>query len=116
MILAGDFNVAPEDRDVFDPDHWQETVICHKDARAGLQTVVDFGLHDTLRLYTQEPNIYTYWDYQQLAFPKNNGLRIDHIFVTQPLVPYCKKAWVDRESRKGTQPSDHAPFLAQFEK
>ncbi len=114
LMIGGDFNVAPDDRDVYNPEGWKDSVICHKDARAGLADIFSFGLYDTLRLYTQDPNIYTYWDYQQLAFPKNLGLRIDHILITKPLVPLCKKAWVDRESRKGEKPSDHAPYVVEF--
>src|SRR5262249_31710215 len=70
LLLCGDFNVAPEDRDVHDPEVWKETVICHADARGALCEVMGFGLKDALRVMRQEPGLYTYWDYQMLAFPK----------------------------------------------
>lgn len=111
LLLGGDFNVAPGDRDVYDPEGWRETVICHAAARQALSQVVDFGLVDTLRHLEPTAQIYTYWDYRMLAFPKNLGLRIDHIFCTQPLLERCLSARVDREARKGEKPSDHAPLL-----
>lgn len=114
LLLCGDFNIAPDDRDVYDPAGWQDTVICHRDARAAFQALLGLGLHDTLRLRSEEPGIYTYWDYRQLAFPKNMGLRIDHVLCSAPLAPRCAEAFVDRQARKGKQPSDHAPFCVRF--
>ena len=116
LIIAGDFNVAPEDRDVYDPIGLKESVICRRDAREAFSQVLKFGLCDALRLHTQEDNMYTYWDYQQLAFPKNNGLRIDHVLVTETLSGACRKVWIDRNERKGTKPSDHVPLVAYFER
>lgn len=114
LVLCGDYNVAPDDRDVYDPPGWADTVICHPEVRAGFQRLLDFGLSDALRLRNQQAGLYTYWDYRQLAFPKNQGLRIDHILCTAPLAARCLDAQVDRQARKGKQPSDHAPFLARF--
>lgn len=114
LVVAGDFNIAPDDRDVYNPISWQDTVICHPKARGAFQEVIKFGLHDALRLYTQDAGIYTYWDYRQLAFPRNMGLRIDHIFVTKPLADRCVEVKVDRDARKGEKPSDHAPLMATF--
>jgi exodeoxyribonuclease-3 len=111
LLLCGDWNVAPADRDVYDPVGWQDSVICHPQARAGLQTVLDFGLFDSLRQLEPTAPIYTYWDYRMLSFPKNLGLRIDHIFGTESLRGRCLAARVDREARKGEKPSDHAPLL-----
>jgi exodeoxyribonuclease-3 len=111
LLLCGDWNVAPDDRDVYDPVGWQDSVICHSDARKGLHQVLDFGLFDTLRQLEPTAPIYTYWDYRMLSFPKNLGLRIDHIFASEPLRQRCVAVRVDRDARKGEKPSDHAPLL-----
>jgi exodeoxyribonuclease-3 len=115
LVLCGDFNVAPEDRDVARPDEWRGTVLCHEDARAALGAVVGWGLVDAIRLHHTGEGPYTWWDYRMLGFPKNNGLRIDHILVTRPLAERCREAYVVRDERKGKLPSDHAPVVAVFE-
>jgi exodeoxyribonuclease III len=112
LALVGDFNVAPEDRDVYDPVLWEGRVLCSDAERRALAAVVDWGLSDAIRLHHDEPGLYTWWDYRQLAFPKKRGLRIDHIYLTAPLAARCTDAFVDREARKGKLPSDHAPVLA----
>lgn len=114
LLLCGDFNVAPEARDVARPEEWEGTVLCHPEARAALQRLVDWGLRDTFRLHHAEGGFYSWWDYRQLGFPKNNGLRIDHVFATAPMAARCRAASIDREERKGKQPSDHAPVMAEF--
>ncbi len=111
LALCGDFNVAPEDRDVHDPALWADTVLCHPEVRAALAHVAAFGLVDAVRLHHPEAGLFSWWDYQQLAFPKGRGLRIDHVFVTQPLVARVQGSAVDREERKGKLPSDHAPVV-----
>ena len=112
LVLAGDFNVAPEDRDVARPDEWRDSVLCHADARAAFRAIVEWGLIDTIRLHHHADGPYTWWDYRMLGFPKNNGLRIDHILVTPELSRRCREAYVVRDERKGKQPSDHAPVVA----
>jgi exodeoxyribonuclease-3 len=114
LVLCGDYNIAPGDLDVYDPEGWRDTVICHHDARQALANIVAFGLHDALRHIEPTAKIFSYWDYRQLAFPKNQGLRIDHLFCTAPLIERCVAARVDRDARKGEKPSDHAPVLATF--
>ncbi len=114
LILCGDLNVAPEDRDVARPDEWKDTVLCHPDARAALRRILDWGLVDTFRLHHEEAGFYSWWDYRELGFPRNNGLRIDHILATPASPKRCRAASIDREARKGKQPSDHAPVLAVF--
>ena len=114
LALCGDFNVAPDDRDVARPEEWRDSVLCHEDARRQLRDIASWGLVDTLRLHHAGPGPYTWWDYRMLAFPKGNGLRIDHIFCTRPLADRCTGAWVDREERKGKLPSDHAPVLIEL--
>jgi exodeoxyribonuclease-3 len=111
LLLCGDFNVAPGDLDVYDPAGWRDTVICHTAARDALSSLLGFGLFDTLRHVEPSAQIYTYWDYRMLSFPKNLGLRIDHILCTAPLLTRCLAARVDREARKGQKPSDHAPLI-----
>jgi exodeoxyribonuclease III len=114
LALCGDLNVAPEPRDVCDPQAWEATVLFHPQARAALQELCGWGLVDTFRLHHGEGGLYSWWDYRQLAFPKNQGLRIDHILVTQPLATRCTGARIDREARKGPGASDHAPVVASF--
>jgi len=116
LILGGDWNVAPDDRDVYDPEGWRDTVICHPAAREALAKILAFGLFDSLRHVEPSAQIYTYWDYRMLAFPKNFGLRIDHILCTRPLLERCLSARVDRDMRKGEKPSDHAPLLLTLRK
>lgn len=115
LALCGDFNVAPEDRDVAEPDQWGGSVLCHGDARRALHGVTSWGLVDAVRLHHEGPGPFSWWDYRMLAFPKGNGLRIDHIFVTPALAARCTAASVDRDERKGKLPSDHAPVMATFE-
>src|SRR5262249_43228135 len=110
LVVAGDFNVAPEARDVHDPAEWEPSVLFHPEARAALEEVRRFGLRDTFRQHHSAPGFYSWWDYRMLGFAKNRGLRIDHIFVTDAVT--CDDSWIDREARKGKQPSDHAPVLA----
>lgn len=114
LVLCGDFNVAPDARDVHDPAAWEPTTLYHPDARAALAAVTARGLHDTFRLHHAEGGFYSWWDYRMLAFPKDNGLRIDHIFANAAAARLSTAAAIDREERKGTQPSDHAPAIAEF--
>jgi exodeoxyribonuclease-3 len=114
LLLCGDFNVAPEARDVHDPMEWEPTTLYHPEARAALEQVRSWGFHDAFRLRHEDAGLYSWWDYRMLGFPKGRGLRIDHMFVTEPLVARCQDSWIDREARKGKQPSDHAPVLASF--
>jgi exodeoxyribonuclease III len=114
MIICGDFNVAPEEKDVHDPVAWAQETLFHIDARRGLEKIRSWGLVDLFRLHHWEAGYYSWWDYQMLAFPKNRGLRIDHIFGTEPLARRCDGCWIDRDARKGVKPSDHAPVLATF--
>jgi exodeoxyribonuclease-3 len=114
LVLCGDFNVAPEPRDVDRPDVWASSVLFHEDVRRALQHIVAFGLEDTLRLHTQAAGLYSWWDYRKLSFPKNDGLRLDLILATPSAARTCTAASIDRDERKGQQPSDHAPVLATF--
>jgi exodeoxyribonuclease-3 len=115
LALCGDFNVAPEARDVHDPSAWEGSVLFHPDARAALESVRARGLVDGFRLHHQAPGFYTWWDYRMLAFPKNRGLRIDHVFLSETLAARCTAASIDRNERKGKQPSDHAPVVVTLD-
>ena len=115
LVLCGDFNVAPEDRDVHDPVEWAGQIMCSEPERQALRDIARVGLLDGLRHLRPEPGLYTWWDYRQLSFPKNRGLRIDHVLMTAPLAERLRAVAIDRDARKGKQPSDHAPVIATFE-
>jgi len=115
LALCGDFNVAPEARDVHDPRAWEASVLFHPEARAALESIRAWGLVDTFRMHHPEPDRFSWWDYRMLAFPKNKGLRIDHVFASEGFARRCTAAAIDREQRKGKKPSDHAPVLAEFQ-
>lgn len=115
LVLCGDFNVAPEERDVHDPAAWENETLFHVDSRERLSAWMEWGLVDAFRLHNDAAGLYSWWDYRMLAFPKNRGLRIDHVLVTRPLVPRVKGSFIDREERKGKQPSDHAPVCVELE-
>lgn len=115
LALCGDFNVAPEDRDVHDPQAWEGSVLTHPDARAALATIRGFGLVDSFRIHHEEADFFSWWDYRMLGFPKNRGLRIDHIDLTEPLAERCTAAAIERNERKGKLPSDHAPVVVELD-
>ncbi|MBI4403259.1 MAG: exodeoxyribonuclease III [Deltaproteobacteria bacterium] len=114
LIIAGDFNVAPEDRDVYDPEQWRGKVLFSDPEKKALKELCDFGLSDTFRIHHQEGGHYSWWDYRQLGFPKNHGLRLDFILASKTLADRCTSASILREERKGEKPSDHAPIIAEF--
>jgi exodeoxyribonuclease-3 len=115
LVVCGDFNVAPEDIDVYDPQLWRGAIMCSDGERGAFQHLCEIGLRDTFRLHHQETGHFTWWDYRMLAFPKNRGLRIDAVVATGPLAKKCTNAGIDREMRKGHDPSDHAPIWAEFD-
>jgi len=115
FAVCGDFNVAPEPRDVCDPTAWEGTVLFHPEARRALDEVRAWGLVDSFRLHHDGPGFYSWWDYRMLAFPRNQGLRIDHVFLSEPLARRCTAATIDRNERKGKQPSDHAPVVVDLD-
>jgi exodeoxyribonuclease III len=115
LVVAGDFNVAPEDIDVHDPDLWHEKILCSSQERLALKDVMDFGLVDLYRELYPKEKAFSWWDYRQLAFQKNLGLRIDLILGTKSIEMTTKEVTMIREERKGVQPSDHAPVAACLE-
>ncbi len=114
VLVCGDFNVAPNDEDVHDPALWRGAIMCSEEERAAFRALCGAGLSDTLRLLHPEPGLFSWWDYRMLAFPKNRGLRIDAILAGKDLAAKCTAAGIDREMRKGKEPSDHAPVWADF--
>ncbi len=114
VALCGDWNVAPEDRDVHDPKLWEGELLCTEAERKALQRIVDWGFADTFRLHCQDEGKFSWWDYRMLGFPKNRGLRIDHIYASGPLRERCTEALIHRDERKGKGASDHAPVSASF--
>ncbi len=115
LVLCGDFNVARDERDVADPVAWGPSVLYHPSSRAALEELLDWGLVDVFREQHPEGGLYSWWDYRNLAFPRNNGLRLDYLFATRALAGHCKAAAIDRAERKGPKPSDHAPVIAEFD-
>lgn len=113
-VLLGDFNIAPEDRDSFDPEGLRETIHHTTEERDHFRHLLALGLHDSFRLFEQPEKSYSWWDYRMLGYQKNRGLRIDHILVSEPLKPLVKACSIDRTPRKWKQPSDHAPVTVEF--
>lgn len=112
LVLMGDFNVAPEDRDVYDPVGWMNQIHCTPEERAQFQRLLALGLVDAFRLFEQPPKSWSWWDYRNLAFRKNQGLRIDHILVSEALRGQVQACTIEKAVRKNERPSDHAPVVA----
>ena len=114
LALLGDFNIAPEDRDVHDPVAWAGQIHCTPQERAQFFRLLGLGMHDAFRLFEQPPKSWSWWDYRNLAFRKNQGLRIDHILVSKALQPEVVSCTIDRLPRKNERPSDHAPVWLEL--
>ncbi len=115
LAILGDYNIAPEDRDVHDPKAWEGAVLCSDAERAALRAITDLGLVDSFRLFEQPEGAFSWWDYRMNGFRRKLGLRIDHILVTQPLAARCVSCHIDVEPRKLERPSDHAPVVAELQ-
>lgn len=114
LVLMGDYNIAPEDRDVYDPVAWKDQIHCTVEERDAFRKLTELGLRDAFRLFDQPDKSWSWWDYRNLAFRKNQGLRIDHILVSTPLVPHVVSCVIDKAPRKNERPSDHAPVIADI--
>jgi exodeoxyribonuclease-3 len=114
LVLAGDFNIAPEDRDVHNPTAWAGQILCSEAERSAFQGLLGLGLKDSFRLFEQPEKTFSWWDYRMLGFQKNRGMRIDHILLSEPLAQRCTAATIDRAMRKRERPSDHAPVMAEM--
>ena len=114
LAMVGDFNIAPEDRDVHDPELWRDQVLCSGPERERLAALLELGLVDTFRLFEQPEQSFSWWDYRQMGFRLNRGLRIDLILASRALAAGCSATLIDKLPRKLEKPSDHAPVLAVF--
>lgn len=112
LALLGDFNIAPEDRDVYDPAAWIDQNLVSEPERAAFQAMLALPLVDSYRLFEQAEKSFSWWDYRALGFRLNKGMRIDHILLSPPLAARCQQCSIDRAPRKLEQPSDHAPVVA----
>ncbi len=114
LVVCGDFNIVPSDLDCHDPSAWEGSVLYNPELRAVHQDLLALGLVDTFRLHHPEDRNYSWWDYRNFAFPRDDGLRIDFVLCTPALAARCTGAGIDRDERKGEKPSDHVPVWAAF--
>ena len=115
LVLLGDFNIAPEDRDVHDPVAWAGQIHCTDEERGHFRQLLALGLVDAFRLFDQAPKSWSWWDYRNLAFRRNQGLRIDLVLVSEALRGAVRECAIDKAPRKAERPSDHAPVWLQME-
>ncbi|HEX5539413.1 MAG TPA: exodeoxyribonuclease III [Methylophilaceae bacterium] len=115
LVVLGDYNIAPEDRDVHDPAAWQGQVHVSEPEREAFRKLIGLGLHDSFRLFEQADKSFSWWDYRMGAFRRDLGLRIDHILISTPLLSACKASWIDKAPRKLERPSDHTPVVLELE-
>ncbi len=111
LVLMGDYNIAPTDDDVYDPVGWKDQIHCTVEERDHFQRLLGLGLSDAFRQFEQAPRLWSWWDYRNLAFRKNQGLRIDHILLSEALKPRATACVIDKAPRKNERPSDHAPVV-----
>ena len=114
LVVLGDFNIAPADPDVHDPEAWRDQILCSEPERAALQRLLALGLHDSFRHFNQEPGHYSWWDYRMAGFRRNLGLRIDLVLASEALKPAMTGATIDRTPRTWDRPSDHTPVLLEL--
>jgi exodeoxyribonuclease-3 len=115
VIVLGDFNITPDDRDVHDPEGWREKILCSTAEREALGKILGLGFQDTFRLFEQEERTWSWWDYRMNAFRRKMGLRIDLILASKSMAQRCAASYVDIEPRRQERPSDHAPAIAEFD-
>ena len=114
LVGLGDFNIAPDDRDVYDPEAWREKILCSTAEREALQRMLALGLSDTFRQFEQAERSYSWWDYRMNAFRRKMGLRIDLVLASPAMADRCQASYIDIEPRRQERPSDHAPVVAEF--
>jgi exodeoxyribonuclease-3 len=114
VVVLGDFNIAPDDRDVYEPEEWRDKILCSQMERENLQNILDLGLQDTFRLFQQEERVWSWWDYRMNMFRRKLGLRIDLVLASESMASRCKTSYIDIEPRRQERPSDHAPAVAEF--
>lgn len=111
LVLLGDYNIAPEDRDCHDPAAWEGQILVSPKEREAFQRIINLGLHDSFRLFEQADKSFTWWDYRMMGFRRNFGMRIDHILVSDTLKAKCESCVIDKAPRKLERPSDHTPVV-----
>lgn len=114
LVLLGDFNITADDRDSFDPEGLRETIHHTTEERLHFQALVQLGLVDAFRMFDQPEKSYSWWDYREMAFRRNRGLRIDHILVSEALTPLVRSCVIDKQPRKNERPSDHVPVVVKL--
>ena len=114
LVVLGDFNIAPADEDVYDPEKWGEAILCSPPERQALRGLINLGLTDVFRRFDQPEGTFSWWDYRAAGFRRNAGLRIDLILTSQSMTKRCTASYVDKEPRAWERPSDHAPVVAEF--
>ena len=114
LVVLGDFNIAPADADVYDPEKWGEAILCSPAERAALVSLLDLGLTDVFRKFEHPEKTFSWWDYRAAGFRRNAGLRIDLILTSDILTESCTASYVDKEPRAWERPSDHTPVVAEF--
>ena len=115
LVVLGDFNIAPADADVYDPEKWGEAILCSPAERQALADLIDLGLTDVFRKFEHPADTFSWWDYRAAGFRRNAGLRIDLILTSDSMTKRCTASYVDKEPRAWERPSDHAPVIAEFE-
>lgn len=115
VAVVGDFNIAPEDRDVHDPAEWQGCILVSPPERQAFSELLNLGLHDSFRNFEQEEKLFSWWDYRAAGFRRNRGLRIDHLLLSTELNQLCRQSKIDIEPRKAERPSDHAPVWVELD-
>lgn len=114
LVVLGDYNIAPEDRDVHDPKAWQGNVLVSEPEREQFRRLLALGLHDSFRLFEQTDKAFSWWDYRMMAFRRNMGVRIDHILISEALLAECRSCVIDKAPRKLERPSDHTPVVVEL--
>jgi exodeoxyribonuclease-3 len=114
IVVLGDFNIAPDDRDVHDPEMWHEKILCSSQERGALNKLLALGFEDTFRLFDQDEKLFSWWDYRGGGFRRNHGLRIDLVLASKELIQTCKASTIDKTPRSWERPSDHVPVVAEF--
>ena len=114
MVVLGDFNIAPSDEDIHDPDEWKDKILCSDQERSALEEILSLGFHDSFRLFEKGPGFHSWWDYRAAAYRRGLGLRIDLLLASDELKSACKKGYIDEKPRALEKPSDHTPVVIEI--
>ena len=114
MIVLGDFNIAPRDEDIHDPNEWADKILCSDQERSAFEEILSLGFHDSFRLFEKGSGFYSWWDYRAAAYRRGLGLRIDLLLASDELKSACKKGYIDEKPRALEKPSDHTPVVIEI--